>query len=90
MPRYKILTTQRGRWGEGWQYGDLVDLDDGAAKVPLEKGEIVRVPGYRCYFEDKLFTCDLCGKRHIPDSAIGQQHLQKSGQKLITKIEEDD
>jgi hypothetical protein len=42
MPYYKILTK---RFAE-WKPGDIAAIDDEAAKIPLENGEIVLyVPG---------------------------------------------
>ena len=38
--KFRILTHDRGRWGEGWQFGDIVDIDHEAARVPLENREI--------------------------------------------------
>lgn len=38
--KYRILTKESGRWGEGWKYGDIVALDDIASRVPLINGEI--------------------------------------------------
>ena len=38
--KFKILTHDNNRWGEGWKFGDIVDMDYEAARVPLENGEI--------------------------------------------------
>jgi len=38
--KFKILTHDRQRFGEGWQFGDIVDMDLEAARVPLENKEI--------------------------------------------------
>lgn len=40
MPKVRILTEDKKRWGEGWQYGDVVELDMVAAQAALEKGEL--------------------------------------------------
>lgn len=42
MTKYKILVS--GRFMEGWKPGDIVDMDDEAARVPLEEGAIERIP----------------------------------------------
>lgn len=36
--KYKVLVN--GRFGEGWKAGDIVAMDDEAARVPLEEGAI--------------------------------------------------
>lgn len=36
--RYRILIN--GRFGEGWKKGEIVAIDDEAARVPLEEGVI--------------------------------------------------
>jgi hypothetical protein len=38
--KYKILTTNRYRWGEGWQYGDIVEMDNDSSAVPFQNREI--------------------------------------------------
>jgi len=37
---YKILSAPAGRWGEGYQVGDIVDFDFDAARVAIENREI--------------------------------------------------
>jgi len=55
--KYKILTTSVSRWGEGWQFGDIVDIDNDAARVPLQNGEITP------YVEEvNELACPSCGK----------------------------
>jgi hypothetical protein len=56
--KYKILTTSVSRWGEGWQFGDIVDIDNDAARVPLQNGEIT------LYVEEvkNELACPDCGK----------------------------
>lgn len=44
MPYYKILKAPAGRWGEGWQVGDVVEMDPMAADKAVREGEIVSVP----------------------------------------------
>lgn len=36
--KYKVLVDNR--FGEGWQSGDIVEMDENSARVPLERGEI--------------------------------------------------
>lgn len=38
--KYKILKAPFKRWGEGWQVGDIVEMDAEAARVSLIDGEI--------------------------------------------------
>lgn len=40
MPKFEVLG---GRWGEGWVKGDIIELDDNAAKHRLWLGEIIPV-----------------------------------------------
>ena len=43
MSTFKVLKDRR--FGEGWKIGDVVEMDDQAALVPLQEGDIER------YFE---------------------------------------
>lgn len=38
MPFYKVLG---GNWGEGYNVGDVIEIDDLAAEVRVEKGELI-------------------------------------------------
>ena len=54
MPKYKVLKSPPGRWGEGYQEGEIagmqpyrftkedekIEMDENAARVPVEKGEL--------------------------------------------------
>lgn len=40
--KYKVLG---GRWGEGYEVGQIIDIDLDAAKVRLELGELEEVKG---------------------------------------------
>lgn len=44
---YRILTVSNSRWGEGWKYGDIVEMDFEAARVPLQKHEIEPVEEFK-------------------------------------------
>jgi len=37
--KYKVMVNNR--FGEGWQSGDVIEMDNASARVPLEKGEII-------------------------------------------------
>jgi len=76
--KYKILTN---RFAE-WKYGDIADMDDEAARVPLEIGEII--PYIEGQEEEKkeieTFVCDVCGK--VCKNKLGlnshrRQHVKK-------------
>jgi len=89
--KYKILTRKQNRWGEGYQYGDIVEFDEEAARVPLERNEIEAINGvkeinrfvanneksHEVKFNHKkdTYECTICGKNHKIDSKIGQSHL---------------
>lgn len=89
MPKYEVLVN--GRFGEGWGIGDIVEMDEFAASVPLEKGElrpvspvanIVKeiseddfVPKISYDVEDETFYCSLCRRKHEIDSKNGQACL---------------
>lgn len=65
--KYKILTTNKYRWGEGWLYGDIVEMDMEAARVPLQKGEIEFVTEQKIEMPveeivEKGLVCEVCGK----------------------------
>jgi len=68
MPKYKIIKAPAGRWGEGWQVGDIVDIDDEAARDAKENGEIepyfmdIKQEQARPQVEAGKFTCSICGK----------------------------
>jgi hypothetical protein len=72
MPYYKILTTSPSRWGEGWQYGQIVPMDEPAARIPLERGEIelygetlepvIPKEDIKKETNSEVFICDICGK----------------------------
>ena len=49
--KYKII---KGRFGEGWKPGDVVDMDFNAARVRVEDGDI------EPYREDVDFKCSEC------------------------------
>ncbi|MFA6790195.1 MAG: C2H2-type zinc finger protein [Parcubacteria group bacterium] len=79
--KYRILTTKGSRWGEGWQYGDIVEMDFPAARVPLMNGEIEEVkeeikkevnPEKET---EEGFKCEVCGK--VCKNKIGlQSHMR--------------
>jgi len=73
MPKYKILTARQGRWSEGWVAGDIVDLDENAARAAVESGEIMLINEYvekivnspvDIKEEIKLYKCSNCGETH--------------------------
>lgn len=35
-----LVIIKKEVFGEGWKYGDVVGMDDEAAKVPLENGDV--------------------------------------------------
>lgn len=84
--KYKILTRNPERWGEGWQYGDVVEMDTDSARAPIENGEIELATAVS--FEKSVkpvlvdyskngdtYKCVVCGKTHKVDSSVGQKHL---------------
>lgn len=65
MPKVKVLVD--GRFGEGWKTGDIVDMDDNAARVPLEEGaiEIYKEEVKEAVKEEvkEEFVCPYCGAK---------------------------
>lgn len=48
--KYRIL---KGKFGEGWKPGDIVDMDFRAARVRQETGDIE-------IYKEENFKCDEC------------------------------
>ena len=42
MARYEVLG---GRWGEGHKPGDVIDLDENAARARVESGDLKPISG---------------------------------------------
>lgn len=73
--KYRILTTKGSRWGEGWQFGDIVEMDFPAARVPLMNKEIEEVKEEtkepKEEPKEEGFKCEICGK--VCKNKIGMQ-----------------
>lgn len=83
--KYKIEKAPAGRWGEGYQVGDIVSFDEEAARVPLEKGEIsefieeVQKKEIQEEQVEEKYICSKCGKEC--KSKIGLVAHEKKCQK---------
>lgn len=58
--KYQII---KGRFGEGWKPGDIVDMDFQAARVRLEVGDIVKAEEVKEEGKKEAtnLKCDVCG-----------------------------
>lgn len=52
-----LVRIKSNRFGEKWEIGSIVGMDEEAARVPLEKGEVELVDSV----QDE-FVCDVCKK----------------------------
>lgn len=70
--KYKVLVNNR--FGEGWQEGDIIEMDDNAAKIPLEEGSIEPVGGKKSIKEKYGVV--------IPPISIPPKPIEKSDEKI--------
>lgn len=68
--KYRVLVNHR--FGEGWQAGDIVEMDEYAARVPLEEGAlevflVADAPAQPAEVQDETaqdidpLACAVCG-----------------------------